>query len=287
MANYNEVLKNIDTLEEMLPGLFSFSKPNWKAIWGQIRTTGQSFKGSRFPSKDEHHAAWDRFQGLVEQAKDAQKESQREWENKKAHSSELKDQIIRLAAQAHPFDVGLANVIVGLATGGISFALDAIMGPFDEQKEMLISCSNKLKEGFTVLSQNKEHMLGYDKALAYEALHTAQEKLDHAWDNYKTARQQAWDEYQEERSAKHDAFVNRVQANIDNLEERREKLQGVLAHKERHLEDLYDKLADARGDDYRDRISVWIEEERDSISDIRDKLSDIEAWIEEHREKLR
>jgi len=38
---------------------------------------------------------------------------------------------------------------------------------------------------------------------------------------------------------------------IKNLEEWRDKINAVLAHKERHLDELHDKLRDAQGDDFR------------------------------------
>jgi len=51
MSDYREVNKNISKLESMVPVLFDFGKPDWKAIWNQIRITGQSFKGTRYPTK--------------------------------------------------------------------------------------------------------------------------------------------------------------------------------------------------------------------------------------------
>uniref|UniRef100_UPI004057AB47 hypothetical protein n=1 Tax=Candidatus Electrothrix sp. TaxID=2170559 RepID=UPI004057AB47 len=71
------------------------------------------------------------------------------------------------------------------------------------------------------------------------------------------------------------------------LEERRDKLNAVLAHKERHLDELHDKLRDARGDDFRSVVSGWISEEEAGIRDVKEKLGKVEDWIYEDREKLR
>ena len=79
----------------------------------------------------------------------------------------------------------------------------------------------------------------------------------------------------------------KIEVNIRNLEERREKLNAVLAHKERHLDELNDKLRDARGDDFRSVVSGWISEEEAGIGDVKEKLRKVEDWIYEDREKLR
>lgn len=78
-----------------------------------------------------------------------------------------------------------------------------------------------------------------------------------------------------------------MRGRIANLNERRERLYGVLAHKEQHLEELHDKLASARSEEFQARVAGWIDEERESISDIKNKLENIESWIDEEKEKLR
>jgi len=271
----------------MVPGLFDFGKPNWKAIWNQIRITGQSFKGSRFPTKEEHQNAWDKFQKLVSNVKAQQAESQKEWEKKKDESERLKDMIVSRANAARPYDSGLADVILTIATGGANLLLNAIMGPFDEEKQMLMSCSKRLQEGWRLLRDNKDKMLGKDKGIAFEALNETKELLDSRWDRYKSERQRAWDKYQRERFERRHNWEHKIESNISALEERREKLNAVLVHKERHLDELHDKLREAWSDDFRSRVSDWISEEESSISDIREKLSNIEDWICENKDKLR
>lgn len=287
MSDYREVNRNISKLESMIPGIFSFGKPDWKAIWNQIKITGKSFKGSRFPSKEEHQSAWDRFQKLVSKVKAKQAEEQKEWENKKAESARLREMIVSQAISARPYDSGLADVILTIATGGINLLLDAIMGPFDEEKQMLKSCGQQLQKGWTMLRENKEKMLGRDKRIAFEALNETKELLDRRWKNYKEQRQRAWEKYQRERTRKRQAWKERVESNIRSLEERREKLNNVLTHKERHLNELYDKLREARSDDFRSVVSGWISEEESNIADIKEKLRRIEDWIYENKDKLR
>ncbi|MCI0561852.1 MAG: hypothetical protein MN733_25480 [Nitrososphaera sp.] len=287
MSDYREVNRNISTLEAMVPGIFDFGKPDWKAIWNQIRVTGQSFKDSRFPSKEEHESAWNKFQSLVNKVKAKQAESQKEWERKKDESARLREIILSQARSARPYDSGLADVILTIATGGVNLLLNAIMGPFDEEKQMLTSCGEQLKKGWGMLHDNKERMLGKDKGIAFDALNETKELLDRRWETYKAQRQRAWDQYQCERASKRHDWEQRMESNIRSLEERRDKLNSVLAHKERHLEELYDKLREAWSDDYRSRVSDWISEEESSIADIKEKRRNIEDWIFENKDKLR
>jgi len=286
MSDYQEVTRNISKLKSMVPGILDFSTPDWKLIWNQIRITGQSFKGSRFPSKQEHEDAWNRFQELVTVVKERQSKEQKNWEKTKNESERLRDMIVSKAESAEPFDNGLADVILGIASGGVTLLLNAIMGPFDEEKSMLISCSKRLQDGWGMLRDNKGKMLGKDKGAAFNALNKTKALLDSRWDSYKQDRQRAWEEYQRQRSSRRHNWEEKIESNIRSLEERREKLNSVLAHKERHLDELYDKLRDAWSDDFRSRVSDWISEEESSISDIREKLNKIEDWIYENKDRL-
>jgi len=286
MTDYRDVLRNISKLESMVPGIIDFGKPNWKATWNQIRITGKSFKGVRFPKKEEHEAAWEKFQDIVSSVKSHQEADQKRWQVKKEESERIRNSIISQAQAAEPYDSGLADVILTIATGGANLLLNAIMGPFDEEKQMLKNCGNQLQKGWDILNQNKNKMFGKDKQIAFEKLNYTKEMIDRRWTSYKNQRQTAWEKFQSEREAKRRAWENRVESNTRSLEERREKLNRVLSHKENHLNELYDKLNDARSDEFRSRVSGWISEEESSIRDIKEKLDNIEDWIYENKQKL-
>jgi len=289
MANseeYNKVLEEIDELESMMPDHFlSFGKPDWKSIWEQIRVVGASFKGVKFPTRDEHQQAWDRFQGMVSKVKEAQEEEHKQWEEKKSKSGEYRDEIIYQAELAKPSGP-MGDLILSIATGGLSTALSALMGPFDERKDELIACSDHLKQGWALLREHKEFMLGQDKNEAYQALLRAKEQLDQAWADYKRERQQAFDDYHAERQRRHYELVTRIEANIDKLEDRRQSLLEKIAHREEIIDNLQNKLDGAWSDDYRDNISSWIDEEEAKLDALRSKLENVENWIEENRNKL-
>ena len=124
MKRYEDILRHIDRLEAMIPAGFLLGD-NWdfKGIWQQIKVTGAAFKGVRFPTQDEHQAAWSRFQDLVQKVKDKQNERRSNFKEKREFSERLRDNLICQAEYALP-DSGLGDVILTLATGGISFIVE-------------------------------------------------------------------------------------------------------------------------------------------------------------------
>lgn len=284
--DYNNVLQQIDELKSMIPSDFiSHEKPDWKSIWSQIRIVGASFKGVKFPTRDDHQKAWDHFQSIVSSVKEAQAEEHAQWEEKKLKSSRYKNDIIYQAELAKPSGP-MGDVVLSIATGGLSTALSALVGPFDERKDELISCGEHLKQGWALFNEYKENMLGRDKQEAYQALYQAKEQLDQAWADYKRDRQQAFDDYQNECQKKHDEWVARIEANIDNLEDRRENLLEKIAHREEIIDNLQNKLDGAWSDDYRDNISGWIDEQEEILNDLKNKLENVENWIVENKNQL-
>jgi DNA repair exonuclease SbcCD ATPase subunit len=283
---YKKVLEEIGKLESMIPdGIFSSEKPDWKSVWGQIRVVGASFKAVKFPTHDEHQEAWEHFQRIVAHVKESQAEEHQQWEEKKRESSRYKDEIVHQAELAKPSGP-MDDLVLSIATGGLSTALSALMGPFDEIKDELMSCSEHLKQGWALLNEHKENMLGQDKKEAYNALYQAQEQLNQAWVDYKRERQQAFDDSHTERQRKHDEWVTRIEANIDKLEDRRANLLERIAHREDILNSLREKLDNAWSDDYHDNISGWIDEEEGKLDALRSKLENVENWIEEARSRL-
>jgi hypothetical protein len=290
MANehdHKKVLEEIDELKSMMPGgLFAVGKPDWKQIWNQVRTVGASFKGVRFPTHDEHQEAWDRFQSLVNTIKEAQAEEQEQWEEKKSRSGQYRNEIITEAEMAKPSGP-LGDVILTIATGGINVVLDALLGPFDERRRELQACSEHLRKGWALLNEHKGDMLAQDKREAYQALCDAGEQLNQAWEDYKGERQKAYDDSRAERQRNHDEWVQKIEANIEKLEARTERLNEIISRKEDHLDELHSKLDDAWNDDYRDRVSGWIDEEETRLAELRSQLADVENWLNEDRSKLR
>lgn len=289
----SDLINKIDTLENDVDDTEPF-KTKWADIWNDIKGISAYFKQTRFNTPAEREEEWERFQTVVKRVKEIQSDENNRRNRLKEVSGEHKDAILACASAANP-PSGMGDALLSLIMPVIPLmknTLNAILpGPeIDETRQSLQYCSQKLKEGWRLLSEYRNEMTGRDKKDAFEALKDSQESLNDAWDKWKEAksraheaRQQAWEAKQE----RHKQWEDRVRANIDKLEDRLHKLTSVLSHKESHLDDLRDKRDSARSDDFRARVEEWIDQEEDAISDIRRKIDQVEDWIDEARAKLR
>ncbi|MGQ0446563.1 MAG: hypothetical protein ACT4O2_15950 [Beijerinckiaceae bacterium] len=264
----------------------------WRPIWDEIKQISGEFKNVRYPTRVARQAAWDRFQSLVQRVKQRQAADRREFDSRASASAERKEHILQAARDATPICL-LTDDILGILESIVNIGVDAMTlgalpgGHTDDRLETLQYCSRRIKEGWALLEESKREMLGRDKAECFQALKDAQESLDAAWQQWKSWQSDQRQRRMEQRREKREEFEERVRSRIADLNERREHLYGVLAHKERHLDELHEKLASARSDDFRARVAGWIDEEQDRISEIKTKLDDIEGWIDEEKEKLR
>lgn len=280
----NSKLDNLlDLLERMVTNI-RLCNTKWQPIWELIRNIGASFKKTYYPTLTDKQEAWDKFQSLVQRVKHAQAKEQKYREGMSDEYERHKYDILACASAAKPpsgLEEAIAAIVVTFPRWVIRKAIDAVIpGPeIDEARETLDYCSKKLQEGWHLLSLHKQEMLGRDKKDAFEALKQSQELLDDAWGRWKSARQETWE-------SRREAWEVRVQRNIENLKERLDRLYGVLAHKEGHLEELQEKRDSARSDDFRELVEGWIDEEEENIRDIRKKIDNIETWLEEERSKI-
>lgn len=183
----------------------------------------------------------------------------------------------------------LEEGIYNMIAGPIASVVNAILpgGEIDETLRSLQYCSRRLKEGWQLLSDYKEEMLGKDKKEAFDALNDAKERLDDAWERWKSAKQSAKEARQQQRQANREAFESRVGDRIDKLKERLDRLYSALSHREANLDKLRDMRDSARSDEHRYRVEGWIDEEEDKIAGIRSKIRDVESWLDEERSRLR
>lgn len=290
MKPHEEVLQHIDRLEAMIPsGLLAGDSWDFKALWRQIRETGAAFKGVRFPTKEEHERAWSRFQTLVHDIRAEQNERRSKFDQRREASEKLRDSLIRRAENALP-DSGLGDVVLAIATGGLSvvleMTLDALLGPYDKRKQELLESSNFLRAVWGDFGSRKSELLRDDKNTVFQALKNQQQRLDDLWAQYKAERQSALDAYHREKRQRHEEWRERTLANVRKNQERVSRLEGVLEHKRGHLNSLYDRLSDARSGNYRERVAGWIAEEVSAINDIERKIDEIRGWISEDLGKL-
>jgi hypothetical protein len=283
---WNELEQMIDALGTSI-GKVDSGKGKWRPIWDQIKTIGAGFKEVRYPSREIRQHAWERFQTLVTKVKDSQSAERREYESRLFISEQRKARILEAARDATPISP-ITHHIVDIVTLGMESAAKALLGvKTDERLEHLQYCSRRLKEGWALLEESKREMLGKDKSECFQALKNAQDALNAAWQQWKSWQSEQRQHRIEHRREKREQFEGRVRTRIANLNVRRQRLYDVLAHKERHLEELRDKRDTARSDEFRARVAGWIDEELESMSDIKAKLENIERWIDEEKEKLR
>lgn len=270
---------------------------DWRSIWDAIKRTGRSFKETDFPSREAREADWKRFQSAVERVKELQAT---EFENRKQFRSSSEDtlyKIERLADLAMP-DNGLADVILTVASGGVNIlvkgALDAIFGKLDEELESLKKRSEWLREAGALFKESKHEMIGRHKHRAHEVLTRTRERLNEDWESYKSrrqsafdAKQEAWKERQHEFEARRDRWRSNQEDFLDKLRDSMSRLESALGYKLNNRDKLENMMSNAKGDDFRSRVSDWIDENESAIDSIRNKISSLEDKIEEVREQLR
>ena len=269
----------------------------WEDVWSEVRSIGQAFKGSRFPSGEDRQEAWGRFQSIIRQVKECQEKAKEMFEERLRESEDHLEQILSYAERATPSSA-LDDVILTIATAGLNVVIregiSVILGPFDERKMELQQCNEAMREGWAHLSKNKAVMLAKHKQEAFHALKKAADSLTTSWDTWRGVRQEAIEQYRAEkqelweaRQAKREAWETRIRENISKLEDRLDRLESALDHRQSILSNLEDKRDSAWSDDFRERIDDWIGEEEDRISDIERKIDQIKEWISDSEEKLR
>lgn len=279
----------IGELEEHVRSAKS-GRAKWRDSWPLIKSISAGFRGVRYPSRDDHQRAWERFQGLVEIVKNEQEQAQKSFDARASTSRSHKNRILAYADAARPSHA--ATAVFELVTGAfiIRPVLAAVLGgQSDPWRETLQQCSSALKAGWQYLSENRRDIFRSDADEAVQALKESQAILNEEWAKYKGQRHAEYEARQalrREREEKRFAFKERVRERIANHESRIDRLEDVLRHKRSHLSDLYGKRSDARSDSFRDRVDGWIREEEQAISDIEDKIDRLRQWIQEERNRL-
>ncbi len=287
------LLNSLETLADEAEG----KRKKWRDVWSEIKSIGQAFKESRFPTVQDRQAAWNRFQSIIARVKACQERARKEFEERFRKSERHLEQIRSYVWKATPSSES-ADALLAIFTGGLSVlikvGIEAILGPFDERKLELQRCSEVLKEGWAYLSANKGEMLGKHKKEAFEALSNASDSLRRAWDTWKTGRQRAIEHYRAEkraaweaRQAKREAWEARMRENISRLEDRLDRLESALGRRQSNLSRLEDMKSSAWSDSYRERVDGWISDERERIAEIERKIDQVKGWILDTTAKLR
>jgi hypothetical protein len=261
-ANASKIRWEIGEIKSTF-SFYSFIEPGWKKLWEQVGKVSGMFKGVNL-SRTEREELWGEFNSIVSQAKEQQNSRKSDRENM---SKIYKDQIFSAIGMTFIDELGL------------------LCEPDD-----LKYFGKHISEGSALLSEHKKEMTHEHKQECFQHINEARENLDMRWKHLKESygqRSEAYHQQKEERGRKHDEFVTRVRANIEKNREKYEKATNALSRSQAHLEDLQEKLSDARSDDFTERVSGWITEEENRIESIKESLERLEKWIEEDEEKLR
>lgn len=287
--NAQRIDREIDELESAVKSAERGGK-QWKEIWGDFAKIRENLKGARFSSRETKDNLWSRVNSLNDRAREHHDLQRREWEKKASTSSQRKDEIVSIANTARPLS-NLERMLSDMVVGPIEAIVDALtLGllrtEIDERKQELLHCSKQMQTAWELFSRYKDEILGKDKHEAFTTLREVQGQLDAAWESWKRAQAEFHERNHRAYEERKEGFRARVRENIQKLDDRLEKLYGVLQHKENHLSELRDKRDTAWNDDFRERVEGWIDEEERAVDDIQRKIDEIEGWREEERGKL-
>lgn len=225
---------------------YFFINRNWSEVWSLATKIQEAARVTRYPTREQRQAAWERFQSLREEA---QRDADAGRERLAGRSADHKAEILRLARR------------------GTLKLLDV------PDHETLKAFAAELQSGRRYLSDHKQEMTREDKDECFEALREAQADLDA---NFNQRREEAAEERRERIQAnleKNRELLNAKEAQLEHMEERAEELRANIAgawnpgYAERasgKLEELEEKIEGL--EDYIEKIKEWIEEGENELN---------------------
>ena len=275
----NELDSLIDQLESEIPDVnegfswgFSIERHDWRPVWALCQEIQEKFKGYKgYSSKEEHQAAWDRFQKLRQ---NASRLADIEKEKFAAQSDRLKDDILHEARACY-------------WSKSADFFIGSVLGEttIDEMKEL----QARLKEAGRKLSENKALMTRADKEKCFEAIKDARESHDSFWEKYKMLREERREASQrkrEEFESKRAEWIQRTRANIDRNREKLSKAEYALDRTRDRISEIQDKIRETDSPKWEGIFSEWLDQAREKERDIEESIDRIEGWIREDEDKL-
>ncbi|WP_115547522.1 hypothetical protein [Sphingorhabdus pulchriflava] len=251
---------------------FEVERHDWRPVWDLCRQIQEQFKGYKgFASKEEHQAAWDRFQMLRQKA------------------SRLADvEKANFAAQSETYRVDIVSEARACYwSASADFFVGSVLGEttVEEMKELQV----RLKEAGQKLSRNKARMTREHKEECFGAIQDARESHDRFWEKYKDYKDQRRQEYeakQAEFESKRAQWIERTNANIRRNQEKLSNAEDALNRVRNRISELEDKLYETNSEKWQGIFSEWLEEARSKERDIEESIERIEGWIREDEDKL-
>ena len=274
----NRIDQLIDQLENTIPHVeegftfFQTERSDWRPVWALCRQIQSEFKGFQgFKTRDEHQAAWERFQTIRQRAS---RLADIEKERFAAQSLSLKDEILDEAKSAYWSMSG-------------DFFVGTILGETDLAE--LQELQSILKGAGQKLSQNKHLMTKSDKEQCFEKIKEVRESHDRCYEKLKemkNARREASRRKSEEFERKREAWRERTQANIAKNNDKLDRARGALERTRDRISEIEGKLYETDSDKWRGIFSEWLSEAQSKESDIEESIARIESWISEDQSKL-
>lgn len=271
-----------------------------RGYWGELRSLQKEirlgFNNVRYPTHEEGEKAWKTFHEYIERANErseAQKTkmdaSQRDWQKRQERSQAVKDNIQSQGNSALPATANeraIAELVLAPAKIVVAVLFHLLRIPsstaLEEMRWELLKCNEQMKDAWATYSSMKNELLSGDRQQTRQSLETTQQQLNDAWEKWKEAK----GAQKKEKEEKHQNFVERVEKNIANLEEKLSKSNSALERAEAHLEDLQEQFRTAWNDGFKDRCSEWITETENKIESIKESILRLEGWLDEDRRKL-
>lgn len=282
----------------------SLSSQSWldkdqaRNLWQQVKEINTAFKDIRYATRDDREYAWQRFQEAIGHLKRSQEESRANTQKFAKESEEHRNEILRLLEKANPNLIdSLVSVFTGLifAAGDIGASvflpsLDPQIEELKRNKEELRRYSEYLQEARTLFRRYKDAMTGSHKKEVFETIKAVSERLNRAWEESKKAWDTIHNARREARQIREQQFIerqNKTKQFIEKQEDFLKKLYSNLSRREDHLRELHYKLDTAHLDDFKNRVYEWIREEEKRIDDIKSKVREVEAKVDDARRRLK
>lgn len=244
-------------------GIF-FIRHDWRPIWALSKEIQEGFSsGVRYPSREDHQAAWKRFHDL---RSEANKRAAAEHEQLQIRSENHRDSILQMCK--------------GL---GWSQLMDAIFFFDRTTVEGMKEQQRRLGEAMQELKARKHEMLGEHKQQCFEKFQRVKEEQERFWSQYRDAREVKREQIEAGRAA----FRSRVQENLSANRERLAKAKSALSRFEAKADELREKIAhDDASEKWRRIWGEWLEETEEKVSSIKEQIERVKAWIGEDERKL-
>lgn len=297
----------ISALDQRISGWFTKKDGAfWKETWALVKEIGANFKGTRYPSREEHQAAWNRFQGLVSKMKAESEQHRREREEQSGHSTAIKTEVASLAHRAWPRANGFEEIAL-LLSGVTPIAamaksvMDAFLGVFgledkrnalqkrhDELKEF----SGYMKEAWNYFDREKGRLMGRDKAECFKVLQGVSNELQSAWDEWKQENERHFTERRQHHEEQERAFERkrdlkygliRQAERLDPSDREAGNIAKCLMNEWKGVGFAGRDHEDGLWADFQNALNAFWESRKSAK---RDRLTEVLGNKQEHRQKL-